>query len=54
VREFCEDVGIPYALYGFKEGNEKVVGHLGEIARQARILAECQRSIAVGDVLEGH
>lgn len=54
VMEFCEDVGIPYALYGFQEGNEMVIGHLGEVAKQARILAECQRSISVGDVLEGH
>ena len=54
VMEFCEDVGIPYALYGFVEGNGKVIGQLGEVAKQARILAECQRSIAVGDVLDGH
>ncbi|GAB7360949.1 hypothetical protein MBLNU230_g0932t1 [Neophaeotheca triangularis] len=54
VREFCEDVEIPYALYGFQEGNEKVIGHLGDIAKQARILADCQRSIGVQEVLEGH
>jgi delta8-fatty-acid desaturase len=54
VVEFCEDVGIPYALYGFQKGNEMVIGHLGEIAKQARILAECQRSIGVRDVLDGH
>lgn len=54
VMEFCEDVGIPYAVYGFQEGNEMVISHLGEVAKQGRILAECQRSIAVGDVLHGH
>lgn len=54
VQEFCEEIGIPYALYGFAEGNGKVIGHLGEIAKQASILAECQRSICVADVLEGH
>ena len=54
VMGFCEDVGIPYALYGFTKGNEMVIGHLGEIAKQARILAECQRSIGVKDVLDGH
>jgi len=54
VVEFCNDVGIPYAIYGFAEGNGKVIGQLGEVAKQARILAECQRSIAVQDVLEGH
>ena len=54
VREFCEDVGIPYAVYGFVEGNGKVIGHLGEIARQARILAECAGSMSGKDVSEGH
>ncbi|EMC95925.1 hypothetical protein BAUCODRAFT_34682 [Baudoinia panamericana UAMH 10762] len=54
VMGFCEDVGIPYALYGFVEGNEKVIGRLGEVAKQARILAECQRSITVKNVLDGH
>jgi delta8-fatty-acid desaturase len=54
VMEFCEDVDIPYALYGFQEGNEKVIGHLGEIARQARVLAECQQSMTLQDALEGH
>jgi delta8-fatty-acid desaturase len=54
VMEFCEDVEIPYALYGFQEGNEKVIGHLGEIAQQARVLAECQRSMTLQDALEGH
>ena len=54
VVEFCEDVGIPYALYGFAEGNGMVIGHLGEVAKQARMLAECQRSISVADVLDGH
>ncbi|KAK2039830.1 fatty acid/sphingolipid desaturase [Colletotrichum somersetense] len=46
VQEFCNDVGIPYALYGFVEGNEKVVGALGEVLRQARIFAKCQREVA--------
>lgn len=54
VMEFCEEVEIPYALYGFQEGNEKVIGHLGEIAQQARVLAECQRSMTLQDALEGH
>jgi len=46
VQEFCNDVGIPYALYGFVDGNKKVVGHLAEVSRQGAILAKCQRSIA--------
>lgn len=43
VMEFCEDAGIPYALYGFVDGNKKVIGQLADVARQAKILAECQR-----------
>jgi len=54
VMEFCEDIGIPYALYGFAEGNGKVIGRLGEVAKQARILAECQKSLGPSDVYEAH
>ncbi|KAL4958115.1 fatty acid desaturase [Aspergillus filifer] len=52
VLEFCKDVGIPYALYGFVKGNEKVVGRLAEVGRQARILEECRRVVS-GRVAEG-
>ncbi|KAL8788440.1 MAG: hypothetical protein Q9213_001663 [Squamulea squamosa] len=30
VQSFCNDVGIPYALYGFVEGNKHVVGRLAD------------------------
>ena len=46
VQEFCRDVGIPYALYGFVDGNKEVLGRLADVGRQAAILAECQRVIA--------
>lgn len=46
VVDFCRDAGIPYALCGFADGNSAVVGRLSEVARQAAILAECQRSLA--------
>jgi len=46
VQEFCNEVDIPYALYGFVDGNKQVVGRLADVARQAAILAKCQRSIA--------
>lgn len=52
VQEFCNEVGIPYALYGFADGNGKVIGTLAEVSRQAAILAKCQRTIAQsGDLL---
>ncbi|KAK7552541.1 fatty acid desaturase-domain-containing protein [Phyllosticta citricarpa] len=46
VMDFCDDVRIPYGLYGFADGNRKVIGRLGDVARQAAILAACQRSMA--------
>jgi delta8-fatty-acid desaturase len=55
VQEFCNDVGIPYALMGFVDGNKTVIGKLGEVGRQARILAKCQQTIAKrGDLLHEH
>lgn len=46
VQEFCNEVDIPYALYGFVDGNKQVVGKLADVARQAAIFAECQRTMA--------
>lgn len=55
VVEFCKEVGIPYALYGFSDGNRAVIGRLSEVSRQAAILAKCQQTVARrGDVLSGH
>ncbi|KAH9883354.1 fatty acid desaturase [Xylariomycetidae sp. FL2044] len=55
VQQFCNEVGIPYALYGFVDGNGQVVGRLAEVSRQAAILAKCQRVIAeMDDPLHGH
>ncbi|KAL9114622.1 MAG: hypothetical protein Q9227_001300 [Pyrenula ochraceoflavens] len=46
VMEFCQEVKIPYALYGFVDGNKEVIGRLGDIARQATILEECRKVVA--------
>lgn len=54
VQEFCNDVGIPYALYGFTDSNKRVIGRLAEVSRQAAILAKCQRTIAQSDDPLGH
>lgn len=54
VQEFCAEVGIPYALYGFIDGNKEVIGRLGDVARQATILAECQKHAATQPVFEAH
>jgi delta8-fatty-acid desaturase len=45
VREFCAATGIPYALYGFAESNGRVIGRLGEVSRQAAILAKCKEAM---------
>jgi delta8-fatty-acid desaturase len=55
VQEFCNNVKIPYALYGFVDGNKEVIGKLAEVSRQAAILAKCQRTVAErGDLFHGH
>lgn len=54
VQEFCNEVGIPYALYGFAAGNQEVIGRLGEVSRQAAILAKCQKTIAQSGDFSGH
>lgn len=54
VQEFCDEVGIPYALYGFVDGNKEVIGRLAQVSRQAAILAKCQRSLAAGEDGHGH
>ena len=46
VQQFCKETGIPYALYGFTDGNKEVIGHLREVGRQAAILATCHKKLA--------
>ena len=46
VQEFCKEVEIPYAIYGFVDGNKEVIGRLADVGRQAAILAECQKTLA--------
>ncbi|KAF7540403.1 hypothetical protein G7054_g1379 [Neopestalotiopsis clavispora] len=54
VQEFCDEVDIPYALYGFADGNQQVIGRLAEVSRQAAILAKCQEVLAQSDDPFGH
>jgi sphingolipid 8-(E)-desaturase len=46
VHEFCEETGVPYLVLGFVEGNRKVLGRLGEMAEQVKIMVECQKYMA--------
>lgn len=52
VIRFCEDVGIPYTIYGFVDGNKEVLGRLGEIGKQVKVWEEC-RKVAAKDLIEG-
>ena len=42
VREFCQETGIKYTIFGFVEGNRFVLERLGEIARQVGMLKFCE------------
>ncbi|KAK3388002.1 fatty acid desaturase [Podospora didyma] len=46
VREFCKDTGIPYSILGFVDGNKKVIGRLGELGEQVKIMVNCQKYMA--------
>lgn len=46
ILEFCKETGIPYAIFTFYDGNREVIGRLGDVAKQARMLEECRKSIA--------
>ncbi|KAL2364816.1 hypothetical protein RJZ56_002233 [Blastomyces dermatitidis] len=54
VMQFCREVEVPYAIFTFLDGNKEVIGRLGEVAAQARLLAECQKSIAAEHGLHAH
>lgn len=45
VRQFADEVGIEYKVYGFSEGNAVVLGRLAEVSKQARILADCAEAM---------
>ncbi|KAJ5376952.1 hypothetical protein N7509_013838 [Penicillium cosmopolitanum] len=54
VKEFCEDVNIPYAVFTFFDGNKEVISRLGHVAKQARILEECRKACAEQGVFSDH
>lgn len=45
-KQFSRDTGIPYSIFTFLDGNKKVLGHLGDISEQLKILISCQKSMA--------
>ncbi|KAE8317523.1 fatty acid desaturase-domain-containing protein [Aspergillus transmontanensis] len=54
VMEFCRDTGIPYTVFTFYDGNKEVIGKLGDVAKQVRILDECRKSCAQQGVFSDH
>lgn len=54
ILKFCKETGIPYAIFTFYDGNKEVVGRLGDVAKQVRILEECRKSIAEEGVFSHH
>lgn len=46
IKEFSESTSIPYSLLGFVDGNYKVLGRLGEVSEQVKILVQCQKNMA--------
>lgn len=45
VIDFCKEVGLPYSIYGFGEGNEIVIGKLAEIGKQCSIMLDCTKKM---------
>jgi sphingolipid 8-(E)-desaturase len=53
VVDFCADVGIPYAVFGFVDGNRRVLSRLEEVARLAKMLGTVQQEMAREMCFEG-
>ncbi|AOA61344.1 Delta 8 Fatty Acid Desaturase [Komagataella phaffii CBS 7435] len=45
VIEFCKNTGLHYSIYGFVDGNGKVVNKMADVASQVVILNDCLHSI---------
>lgn len=54
VKQFCRDVQVPYAVFTFADGNKEVISHLGDVAKQARILEQCRKAAAEQGVFSDH
>ncbi|GAM89531.1 hypothetical protein ANO11243_075700 [Dothideomycetidae sp. 11243] len=45
VKDFARDIDVEYKVLGFADGNKEVLGRLHEVASQARMLLQCQKSM---------
>ena len=46
VKEFCKETGIEYKIYGFSDGNQRVLSRLEEVSAQVEMLVKCQKYMA--------
>lgn len=54
VKEFCEEVEIPYTIYTFYDGNKEVISHLRDVANQAQMLKDMTKAKAQQGVFSDH
>ncbi|KAG7898319.1 hypothetical protein KL935_004469 [Ogataea polymorpha] len=47
VLDFCRETGLRYSIYGFVDGNNKVLLHMENIGKQVKIMQDCLRSMAL-------
>ncbi|ODV83422.1 hypothetical protein CANARDRAFT_203273 [[Candida] arabinofermentans NRRL YB-2248] len=47
VLEFCEETGLKYSIYGFVDGNNKVLLKMDDISKQVKIMKDCLNSMAM-------
>ncbi|GMF99639.1 unnamed protein product [[Candida] boidinii] len=45
VIDFCEDVKIPYSIYGFGKGNAKVINKMDDVGKQLKIFKDCLKGM---------
>ncbi|CCH41965.1 sphingolipid delta8-desaturase [Wickerhamomyces ciferrii] len=50
---FCDKVGLKYSIYGFVDGNEVVINKLSDIAKQAKIMRDCHKTMKKEAIEEG-
>ncbi|KAF6011502.1 hypothetical protein HII13_001963 [Brettanomyces bruxellensis] len=50
VLEFCRDTGLKYSIYGFVNGNEKVLSKMDSVGRQVGIFRDCLKSMKMEDM----
>lgn len=53
VQQWCKEVNIPYVMFTFTSGNKHVISHMADVAKMAKLLDACRKSVA-NDMLNDH